>query len=128
MDSAIEINFVRENVKKEYRDRLLFELQSKKHREKAISRFAHTAKEVLQDKFKEVDLDYLNILFADTINPKPCYLITGDKHDGEYMALFETWNYIQKTFLVAIVISNDFVLIKEEYEINKPTFFLRMRF
>ena len=53
MDFSIENKFVKEYIKKEYQERLLFELQSKKHREKAIARFAHSSETILKDCFRK---------------------------------------------------------------------------
>ena len=67
MDFDIEIGFVKKYIKKEYQDRLIFELKSKKHREKAVSRFSHFSENILKNSFKGTSKNPQTIAIKDKI-------------------------------------------------------------
>ena len=121
MDFNIEVDFVMKYVKKEYRDRLLFELQSKKHREKAISRFCHSSQQILIDCFTKCTMsDFQKLFCLETNSMDKCYLITNDVNDGKLLLLREAIEYCQKSYMAVILICSKFVVIREEFERAEP--------
>ena len=89
MDFNIEAGFVRKCIKKEYQERLLFELHSVKHREKAISRFSHSAESMLKKGFINCSISDLQSQFHKTMQSENCYIISGDSYDGNTFSFTE---------------------------------------
>ncbi len=124
MDFDIEIGFVKKHIKKNYQDRLIFELQSKKHREKALSRFSHFPESILNDSFKSCDVSEIEKLLCEKSNTREkSYIISADEHDGESLFLSDAFNCCMNSNMMMILISEKFVLVKEECE-KKPKFLL----
>lgn len=124
MDFNTEIEFVKKYIKKEYQERLIFELQSQKHREKAISRFSHFSKDILNDSFKSCDMSEFPNLVRDKIAAKEkTYIISSDENDGKLLPLSEAVECCKKSYMAMILISKKFVLVKEEYEKRVYFFF-----
>ena len=61
MDFSIENDFVKRAIKKDYQERIIFELQSQKYREKAIDRLSHSPETILKDVFTEYKDGNMNI-------------------------------------------------------------------
>ena len=124
MDSCTEIGFVRKCIKKEYHERLLFELQSKKHRAKALSRLAHISEDVLRDGYLNLSALEFQKQFAPKMSStEKCYLISDSDHDGETMLLAEAILFCQTSYMLVVLIAGDFVVIKPEIE-KKSTFYV----
>ncbi len=115
MNFDIETAFVKKYIKKEYQDRILFEFQSKKLREKAISRFSHSSEIILKNCFKSCDIPELK-----KIDPKEkCYIISNGEKDGNMIFMSDAIEYCENSYMTVILISEKFVALKEEYE-KKP--------
>ena len=74
MDRTVEERFIRQYVKEDRQERLLFELFSKKNRKKALSRFAHGAELLLKPGYRKcaaIDLSFLKQV-------KTAYVIPSD--------------------------------------------------
>lgn len=124
MDFDVETHFVKNSVKKEYQERILFELKSKKHREKAISRFSHSANIILNSKFSKYSLEDLISISFQKGNTENCYIISNGLHDGEHLSLEEAVKYCQQSYMTVILISSKFTAVKEEYEKSSPWVFV----
>lgn len=126
MDCNIESGFVKKYIKKEYQERLLFELQSKKHREKAISRFSHFSETILKKCFNSCDIlelkKHLYKVYAPT---EKCYIISNDENDGKTLFLTDAIECCTTSYMAMILISEKFVIVKEEYE-KKPLVLISM--
>ena len=124
MDFKTELEFVKAYIKKEYQDRLFFELQSKKHRQKAISRFSHGADEILNDHFCRLTSSELQACYCkyDIIQGE-CYIISDNEHDGKTLPLCDAVKYCINSYTAMVLISKKLVLVKEEVE-GTPTFYL----
>ena len=121
MDVNIETNFVRTCVRKEYQDRLIFELQSNKRREKALSKFAHSSKTILQEQFVTTTMSNLrNNLSSLANSTEHCYIISGGINDGITMALRDAIKQLETSYMLVILISQNFIVVKEEAEGNTP--------
>lgn len=123
MDFSIEVFFVNNCIKTEYRERLLFELQSKKHREKAISRFAHSAETILKNGFVKTRFsDLKNCFKANDL--EMCYVISGGLYDGDKLLFKDAIGFLNASYLPVILISSKIIMIKEEFENKQPALFL----
>lgn len=125
MDFIIEIDFVKKHIKKEYQERIIFELQSKKNREKAISRFSHSSDMILKDQFVKCTMAELQNHLADSCGVKEeCYMISGDTLDGHTLPLHDAVEYCQASHMAVILISSKFAVVKEEFEGGQPQVFI----
>jgi hypothetical protein len=124
MNSSIETTFVRKCIKKEYQDRLLFELQSKKHREKVVSRFSHSAEAMLKSGFVKCTVCDLQKYVDFNKESLSYFIISGDSNDGNTLNAKEMVEYCKNSFMAVIAISSKLVVIKEEYEGKSPTVFI----
>lgn len=127
MDVNVESGFVRECIKKEYRERVQFELQSKKHRQKAMSRFAHDCGKILQNGYKMCKASELAEFFDAVPDKALCYLISDGEGDGTTMPLKQAKELMQNTYMPLILISSHFTVIKPEAEGGQPTFYVFMK-
>lgn len=116
MDAMAESCFVRECIKKEHRERIQFELQSKKHRQKAMSRFAHECVNILQDGYKTVTASELTLLLNAVSENEPCYLITNGAGDGTTMPMQKARELLQNAYMPVILLSSRLSVIKPEVE------------
>ena len=125
MDFSIEIDFVKKHIKKEYQERIIFELQSKKNREKAISRFSHSSDMILKDQFVKCTMAELQNHLTDSCGVKEeCYMISGDTLDGQILPLHDAIEYCQASHMAVILISSKFAVVKEEFEGGQPQVFI----
>jgi hypothetical protein len=125
VDFSIEIDFVKKHIKKEYQERIIFELQSKKNREKAISRFSHSSDMILKDQFVKCTMAELQNHLADSCGVKEeCYMISEDMLDGQILPLHDAVEYCLTSYLAVILISSKFALVKEEAECSEPRIFI----
>ena len=120
MDFSIENKFVKEYIKKEYQERLLFELQSKKHREKAISRFSHSSETILKDCFSKSSILELQKNCEIVSSKEQCYILSNDLYDGRMLLWKEAIRYCAASYMVVILISEKTIVIKEEFEKGEP--------
>lgn len=125
MDFSIEIDFVKKHIKKENQERIIFELQSKKNREKAISRFSHSSDMILKDQFVKCTMAELQNHLADSCGMKEeCYMISGDTLDGHILPLHAAVEYCKASHMAVILISSKFAVVKEEFEGGQPQVFI----
>ena len=125
MDFSIEIDFVKKHIKKEYQERIIFELQSKKNREKSISRFSHSSDMILKDQFVKCTMAELQNHLADSCGVKEeCYMISGDTLDGHILPLHDAVEYCKASHMAVILISSKFAVVKEEFEGGQPQVYI----
>lgn len=124
MDLGTESCFVRECIKKEYRERLEFELQSKKHRQKAMSRFAHDCVKILQVGYQTVTANELARLLGAVSEKESCYLITDGVGDGTTMPMQKARELLQNAYMPVILISPGLVVIKPEAEGGSAAYYV----
>ena len=125
MDFNTESEFIHKHIKKEYQERLLFELQSSKRREKALSRFAHSSQTILKEYFvksKSVP-SFNNLPFKIDFSEK-CYIISGGENDGITLPLNQAIEFCQKSYMVAILITSKIIIVKEECENKETSWFI----
>ena len=125
MDLYRETSFVNKYIKKEFKDRLLFELRSIKKRSKAISRFAHRCEELLQNSYTKHDTaDLQRVLSITTTSEEQCYIISDNEHDCEVIALPIAIEYCKESYMPFILIGSSFAMIKPENESGTPVFYI----
>ncbi len=125
MDFIIETSFIKKCVKKEYQERLIFEMLSKKHREKAIYKFAHNAHCILSKTCKKISIDDLKCILSKLDNNVECYLILNSTNEGTILPLHKAFKLFLDSYLCAILIIDNTIIIKEECE-GTPTFYLSL--
>ena len=124
MDVMAESCFVRACIKKEYRERIQFELQSKKHRQKAMSRFAHDCVGILQGGYQTVTASELARVLDAVSEKEPCYLITDGAGDGTDMPMQKARELLQNAYMPVILISPGFFVIKPEAEDGRAEYYV----
>ena len=116
---SVEMDFVKKCIKREYHDRILYELKSTK-REKALYRFAHSSYEMINEKFKNTSLLEIQNFISSSFNElEDCYVISGNIHDKKNMSLKNTFFQFCNSDMMMIIICKNWVFIKEESVENK---------
>lgn len=117
MNAEIEQGFVRDYVDKKYRDRVAFELCSRKHRQRAISRFAHGSEKILSASVHKALLGSLRELNK---KERELYVISCDDNDGTTVDFDKAIAYCEGAYTATVLIGSDFSVIKEETEGGTP--------
>lgn len=126
IDDIIESVFIEKCIKKEYRDRMIYELQSQKKREKALSRFAHSAGEVLQEYFSLVNISDLQDQLKINVNKtEKCYVISNGVYDKAFVNYDDAINILKQSYSSVILVFEKCIVVKEEYRENK-FYFLKL--
>ncbi|MBE6697727.1 MAG: hypothetical protein E7581_04310 [Ruminococcaceae bacterium] len=123
MDKGIEAEFVCSCIRREYRERLLFELQSQKHRPKALSRFAHDCQSILQSGYRVFGTGELESLITASAQTQG-YLISDGQGDGMTLPVAKAMDTLHQAYLATILITPHFTVIKPEAEGGKQVFYL----
>ena len=113
MNIAIEQEFIKKHIDKEYQERLLLELGSAKRRTKALSRFSHNVEEILNKNItKKTITNFSDIKETD----QTIYVISWDENDGTQTSFADAIKYCEMAYMSVILIGQSFALIKEETE------------
>lgn len=127
MNKDIERIFVTKFVAENYQERILFELNSFKKREKALARFAHDAKDFLQlqkivIQTHQISVEDINKKIVPPLSGKElCYIIGGDSYD-------KTSDNFNNAFLklmeypmsLIIMCGTNVAIVKEELVTSSP--------
>ena len=119
----MEEKFVKMFIKKQYQERLLFELNSKK-REKAIDRFSHEAKKLLKENLiltqsEKIRQDDIEKFLSIKKNCKDVYIITlNSLYDKKFIKLELAITIFFDEYLPMIIVGETFALIKQEASWN----------
>ena len=125
MNVEIEKRFVKEYIKKNRRDRMLYELNNAKKRINAIGRFCHRAADYLiasKIVYKGTSLEQ-GIEILNVAHSKECYLISYDDIDGKVLAPMEAMERIESCGMASIAIFTDFCVIKTEQSVGPAEVF-----
>ncbi|MCR3759755.1 hypothetical protein KYB31_12290 [Clostridium felsineum] len=111
VNKLYEIEIVKTFFNKHCRERIIYELNSKKKRMNAISRLCHDFKEVLKiDYMKEINcVDYKEVLeqIKKYSGANACYVISYNKEvDGLYMELDDALKSIVGLGMPSLVVCN----------------------
>lgn len=127
MNKIIESGFVNAFVKKDKRDRFLFELFGKK-RINALTKFAHRPKDILIEKYMHEVEDESKLLSALKEVGYCCNntaYILGGTHDGEeHMATDALKLVLDDSSASVCLLLNTLAFIKTEVEIGAPKMYL----
>lgn len=121
-----ELNFVKLYVKKIYQNRLIFELSSPKHRERAISRFSHNAFSLLNISlvtYQGLD-DIRSYLYKTIKKCEKIHILSLDDNDGKCMIFQNAFEYCLNSYMVVILVCEHFAIIKEEVTQGTPKMYL----
>ena len=119
MDYPFEEYFVQTFIKRVRRERLLYELTSKKKRHDGLERFCHQAEEVLDASriiMKGEDLDRRSELLSFVSkHDEVCYMISPDPdRDDIVLSLEDAVNAAETCLDAVIIIGNGFALVYGE--------------
>lgn len=129
MDLNYEQEFVQKFVKKACRERLLFELSTKK-RQAGLSKFCHNADQILDERYVAQTATNLNkeslernfALFSADV-----YMLTERDGLGRVVTLGEAVEHMQSETMPVIIYRNNFAIVKTETEGAQATYYLMKR-
>lgn len=125
MNFALEEQFVTNYINKEYKDRLLFELNSNKKRENALSRFSHNAKDLLKKGKIQLTLtSFEQAKLQSFLKETDYYVISAIHLDGVTMTKSQVLTYLDESFGPVIVCGANIAIVKKEYEVGTDNYFL----
>lgn len=131
MNNDIEKIFVTKFVVKNYQERILFELNSVKKRERALSRFAHDAKTFLQ--LQKIVVQSSQLSFEDIKKYIPqalsgkeyCYIIGGDNYDKKIDIFNNVFGKaMEYPMSLIIMCGTNIAIVKEELDTGCPIKYL----
>ena len=97
------------------RDRLIFELNSKKKKEKFMNYFCHDTKKIIIPERIVYEGNVIDAMpYIKSINE--FYVMTYDNIEGKMLDKNELMKYIEEEYMPIIAISESLVIIKEEVE------------
>ena len=97
------------------RDRLIFELNSKKKKEKFMNYFCHDTKKIIIPERIVYEGNVIDAMpYIKSINE--FYVMTYDNIEGKMLDKNELMKYIEEEYMPIIAISKSLVIIKEEVE------------
>ena len=121
MNRTVEERFIRQYIKEDQQERLLFELFSKKNRKKALSRFAHGAELLLKSGYRKctaADLSFLKQV-------KSAYVIPSDGDlDGADAPGETVYALLLNETSPVIAVGEGFAVVREEVEAGAPAIYL----
>lgn len=125
MNILMEQGFVEKFVNKQFKERINFELRSKKKRNNAIDRFSHDADLIIEKKYlvakstkfdeKEIRKYLLNI---------PIYVLSYKYSNGFYMSNEDAIDYLFEESSVVLLIFENICIIKSENEYNQAEYYI----
>ncbi|MCH5164520.1 MAG: hypothetical protein J1F36_05835 [Clostridiales bacterium] len=127
MNEDIEKAFIKNFIKKQYQERILFEFNSSKKRQHAIDRFSHDFENIINSEkiiLMNSNLSILEIekeLKYKKIN-EFAYVISYKYTMGKFFNLKDALSYLDEEYLpVIIILSNNMALIKSETDKGSST-------
>ena len=119
MDYSKEENFINRFIRKNRRERLLYELTTPEKRYRGVSRFCHQAEEFLDHNkiiLKDNDLEH-DPKFIDFVktHDEPCYVISPDPYlDDQSISLKEALDKAVLCQDALLILGSDFAIIFTE--------------
>ena len=119
------INFFISNfIKKRYQERLRFEFESPKKRDKVMNRFCHNTISLLRED-RIIYSDKTQFSFNRTQLKEKVLVIDMTKHiQGLECSLNEALQIINEEYMATLIIGKDFVYIKEELMAGEANIYL----
>ena len=122
MNNKFELEFINNYITKNKRERILYELASKKKRKNAIGRFCHNTSEYIDEtkivyKGNTISVYELENLIKKYTNDKEGYLISWDSDiDGSILSIENALNEVIGKGMASIVVFSNVILIETEQE------------
>lgn len=118
--------FISKYIKSNKKDRLIYEINSKKKKAEFINHFCHDTKKYVEEN-KVIFYGKLNeCLKMIKSNNKNNYFVISDNYlDGLMMNFDELKIYLEKEYMAILAISDDLTIIKEETEAESYAYILR---
>ncbi len=122
MDKTIEEDFVNRFIKKDMKDRLLFELCPKEKRSKAIGRLSHGAEKIIKEDTvlkADPEMTFEEVFGFFQTKAQSGYLI-GTNSDGSKIDLFVGLQACFNDYGGCLYFSGNYVFVKEEVDYGSP--------
>lgn len=122
LDYCIIADFLSPFVK----ERIVYEISSPKKRIKAFEKFAHNLEAIINSEY----IYYKGNVINDTIkseikkNVSECAVLSLEYHQGKTMSIDEAFDYLIDECIFAMIIIENWLIIKPEYEGGKALFYV----
>ena len=121
MIKKLENEFINLFISKDYKERLLYELNSPKKRDVGLDRFCHDfykmiSKRALVESNKILTKKDLSLFFNQT---REVFMLSSKFTNGAMVSLNEAFDYLQNEYYFLILYANNRAVVKAEYEGGK---------
>lgn len=122
LDYAIIADFLSPSTK----ERIIYELSSPKKRIKAFERFSHSAEAIIRAEY----IYYKGGAINDTIKSEikkslsECMVLSFEFQQGRSMSIEEAFDYLNDKCIFAIIVIENWLIIKPEYEGGEELFYV----
>ncbi len=126
MENLIEKRFIDNFIKKNKRERVLYELSNPRKRKDAIGRFCHNTLEMIDEKKiiycgKHITIEELKKFINDSSKGEMCYVISWDEEfDGKSVKPSVALEHMISSGMAVVIIFTRLIIIKEEQEVGAP--------
>lgn len=126
MNSQKEQVFVEKYINKRYKERLQFELSSKKKRRDGLDRFSHDTELLIDDKKLSFKTDApTQSLFSTWFGKSTDVYVLSDKYiDGKQMSIADAYEYAVNEYCAVVICGDGCAVIKSESENTSEYFIL----
>lgn len=127
MNSQTEQTFILKYINKHYKERLQFELSSKKKRQVALDRFSHDTELLIDDKKLSLKTDALTQSLFSTwfCNSANVYVLSDKYIDGKQMSIADAYEYAINEYCAVIICGDGCAVIKSESEGSSQFYLLK---
>ena len=122
LDCAIIADFLSVSIK----ERIIYELSSPKKRIKAFERLSHNVEAIIRTEY----IYYKGSVISDSIKYEikktvsECMVLSFEYQQGESMSIEEAFGYLNDTSNFAIIVIENWLIIKPEHEGGKALFYI----
>lgn len=126
MNSQKEQVFVEKYINKRYKERLHFELSSKKKRRDGLDRFSHDTESAIDSKKLTLKTNKLNKHFFIKLfrNANNVYVLSDKYLDGKEMSITDAYEYAINEYCAVVICGDGCAVIKSENENTSEYFIL----
>ena len=127
MNSQKEQVFVEKYINKRYKERLQFELSSKKKRRDGLDRFSHDTELLIDDKKLSFKTDApTQSLFSTWFGKSTDVYVLSDKYiDGKQMSITDAYEYAINEYCAVVICGDGCAVIKSESEGSSQFYLLK---
>ena len=126
MKSKLDYAIIADFLSPPTKERIIYELSSSKKRIKAFERFSHGVEAVIRAEY----IYYKGGTINDTIKSEikksvsECMVLSLEFQQGRSMSIEEAFDYLNDQCMVAIVVIENWLIIKPEYEGGEAFFYV----